>query len=114
MPSRTQNKTHRQRDIFRQWNQSLGWQKMLEFVSAIENANTLYYVKDKLSDDEYAERVSMLHGQIRAKLKSIKIPVNSKIYMVLRSFVGGLENAYTYREALLATQQFTATCLKRA
>lgn len=114
MPSRTQKKTYCQRDIFRQWNLSLGWQKMLELGLSVENANTMYYVKDKLSDDEYAERVSMLHGQIRAKLKSIMIPINSKIYTVLRSLFGGLENAYTYQEALLVTQQFTATCLKRA
>jgi hypothetical protein len=112
MPSHL--KTRRQRDIFRQWNYTKGWQKLVELVSSIETTNSLYYAKDKLSDDEYADRLSMLHGQVQTKLKSLGIPINAKSRIALRHLFCSLEKSFTYSEAQLATQQFAATCLKRA
>lgn len=111
---RTRIKTHRQRDIFRQWNQTKGWKKLVELIPSIETANSLYYAKDKLSDDEYTERLSMLHGQAQASLKSLNVPSDSKSHIVLRHLFCSLQKSFTYREALLATQHFAVTCLKRA
>ena len=107
------NKTTRQRDIFRYQNQKVAWKHLLELSQSVESSNTLYYIKENLSDDEYSDRLRMLQGQVLSKLKNLNISKNSKTRKALLTLFSSLDNSYMYRDALLAEQQFKATCLKR-
>lgn len=107
------NKTSRQRDIFRYQTQKASWQYLLDLCPAIELSNTKYYVKETLTDDEYSDRIRMLQGQILSTLKHLKIPPNATSRKVLLTLFSSLDKSYNYRSALLAQQQFKATCLKR-